>query len=154
MKKFFLKLVKTSQMQRRGMTLVETLVSLVIFSLGVIVMARITSAKVQEQANLDSQYELISMDAMMSDIYHDFHACESIAVNSSGSGDTQVVNLTFDLGDGIVHIYDWFAADSTFYFNGVEQFKCYGMEASYLSGNLTVALFTESDKRLEMDIYK
>lgn len=156
--------------KRKGMTLVETIVSLVILALGVIVMARITQASVQQQESIDSQYSLLSIDAVMSDIYHDFHAAQTIQVNKSGSGKGAIVSLVFDLGEGLVHLYDWvnegekkttlengrevISNAAAFYINGEKAFDCAGFEASYMSGELYVAILVEGDKRLEMTIYK
>lgn len=158
------------QKKRKGMTLVETIVSLVIMALGVIVMARITQTSVQQQASIDSQYTLLSIDAVMSDIYHDFHAAQTIQVNESGSGVGKTVSLMFDLGDGVMHLYDWVyegektttlengktlvSDTATFYVDGKKAFDCTSFEASYLSGELYVAIQVESDKRLEMTIYR
>lgn len=152
---------------KKGMTLVETLVALVIMSLGVVVMARLTQASVQQQESLDSQYSLVSIDAVMSDIYHDFHSAEDIKVNKFDG----LVSLVFDLGDGVVHLYDWVdegvesittpgnavnyeASRATFYVNGVNAFKCSGFDAEYNAGNLFISILVDNDKRLEMNVYR
>lgn len=158
------------QRKRRGMTLVETIIALIIMALGVVVMARITQSSVQQQASIDSQYTLISIDAVMSDIYHDFHAAETIQVTKTGSGVGETISLVFDLGEGVVHLYDWVyegedvtvlengkeikVDKATFYVNGKKAFDCAGFEVTYLSGELYVAIHVEGDKRLEMTIYR
>lgn len=147
--------------KRKGMTLVETLVALVIMSLGVIVMARITASKVQETASIDSQYTLLSIDATLSDIYHDFQIAKEIKVSpeeddtsTSTSTSDRIVSLAFDLGDGIVHLYDWFSETGKFYYNGIEQFSCTEFEVRYNSDNLYVAIRTPNEKRLELDVFR
>lgn len=140
--------------RRRGMTLVETLVALIIMALGVIVMARITAAKVQEQTSIDSQYVLLNIDAVLSDIYHDFHAAEVVNAYESGTGDDLVVSLNFDLGDGVVRLYAWVAKTGKLYVNGIEQFSCSAFEVRYTADNLYVAVRTPNEKRLDIDIFR
>ena len=156
---------KLLRRKRKGMTLVETIVALIIMSLGVVVMARITATKVQEQSAIDSQYILLNIDAMLSDIYHDFHAAEEIQVHDNTGGsltEGASISLTFDLGDGVVHLYDWIiepnasagGTTGVFYYNGDRQFNCSGFEVRYTAGNLYVAFVTDGERRLDMDIFR
>lgn len=140
---------------RRGMSLIETLVALVIFSLAIIVMARVTSIKIAEQSNIDSQYIMINVDGFMADLYHTFHRCNGVTVTDYGGGSC---SLSFDLGaEGsmiVEYIYDASTLTGTVYQNGVVQFKAAGFEVRSAANNLYVAVKISGERKLDMDIYR
>lgn len=149
------RLFKHLKKSRRGMSLIETVAALIIFSLAVVVMGRITAVKIEEQASVDSQYIMIKLDAFLSDIYHQYHLATDVAVTENAQGGTL---LTIGLGNDGTYIVDFIPGDlntkGKIFINGEEAFDAEDFQASSTGNNLYVAVKANGDRMLEMDIYK
>lgn len=139
--------------RRKGTTLVETVISVIILSLAVMVMVEITQTKVNEQAGIDAQYSLLTVDGYLSDIYHDFHSAYNVTVTSdSVTGDCRIV---FDLGAALgASIYEFDSVTRCCYKNGADQFKCLKMEATGAANTLYVGIKLPGEQLLDINIYK
>lgn len=159
---------------RKGMTLLETVIALLILSLAVNVMSKLTSTRIAETEMMDSQYVMLHVDALLAEMYNDFHRCQKFyvvggddpyAVPDDGSGDEEdeaevdpSSMVVFEMGaeGAIVYQYIWDDAKSigTLYRDGVKMFNCRDFQVRGLANNLYVGVRIDGDKRLEMDIFK
>lgn len=145
------KILKVLRRRRRGMTLVETVIALLLLSLAVLVMTRLTGSKVDHQANLSSQYAIQAVDTFFYDVYNDFHNCSAFTVTQNGDGS---YIMLFDLGDANRSLYEFKASEKAVYVKGVEVFKCSNMEVRGAGNSLYVSIRLPSERTLEMDIFK
>lgn len=137
--------------RRKGMTLVETVIAILLLSLAVLVMARLTGVKVDHQANLSSQYSIQAVDAFFYDVYNDFHNASTFSVTQNTDGG---YIMLFDLGDGNRSLYEFKASEKAMYSKGMEVFKCSNLEIRGAGNSLYVAVRLPSERVLEMDIFK
>ncbi len=151
MKRIMQKLHKRVMKKRSGMTIVETIVALFLMALAVIVMARLTSARIAESEHLGYQFEMRAADACMYDIYEKFHSCVDYEV--AHDIDTGVTSLTFNMGTDGSYAWEFRPAEFKMYMNNAEQFRCAAFTAHGDSEKLYVSLKLENGQRLEYHIY-
>lgn len=65
---------------RRGFSLVETIVALLILSMAIIIIATLTGARIRQQEDIEYQVSYQAVDAFFYSVYNDFHTCESFLV--------------------------------------------------------------------------
>ena len=138
--------------KRKGLSIIETMISVILMALAVIVMARLTAIKVAEQSHIDSSYSMFTADAYLSDIYHDFQS--AVFITSEYNEDTGRCKLTMDMGVETIKLYEFLPETGYCYLNGVQQFECSAMEVRSAKDSLYVALRLPDSRRLEIDIYK
>ena len=144
---------------KKGATLIETVIALVILSLAVIVMTNITALKVNEQKDLDSQYVIVNVDALFSDMYRDFHNCTRFEVIESEEEDPndRTYTISMDLPTGFV-LYEYIpnatGTGGEIYVNGAKFLSCRGIQVIPTSNSLYVAVIVNNERRLDMQIYK
>ena len=66
--------------RRQGMTMIETIVALLLMAMAILVIGRLTSARIAETEILESQYSVQAVDAFMYGIYQDYHKCLSFDI--------------------------------------------------------------------------
>ena len=149
------RMLKQLLKRRRGMSLVETVTALVIFSFAVVIMGRITAVKLEEQVNIDSQYVMVKIDAFLSDIYHQYRASDGVSIGANSRGGT---TLMLDMGADGTYIADFIPGDAgttgKMYVNGVEMFSAAEFTATSAGNNLYVSVKVTGDRALDIDIYK
>ena len=147
---------------RKGMTVIEVVVSLLLMALAVLVMGRLTATRIVETESLNYQYTMQAADGMLYSIYQDFHACRSYTItrdtrNEDPTDPTKVTrdvfNMSFDMGASGIHIYEYDYLTYHFYFNGAEQFKCEDFIADGNHQRLFVSMKLANGERLEYTTY-
>ena len=138
--------------RKRAFSLIETMISVILLALAVIVMARLTSVKIAEQANIDSSYSMFTAEAFLSDIFHDFQRASTIS--SEYQEDTGRCRLTMEMSDNTIKLYEYVPDAGYCYIDGVQQFECTGMEVRSARDSLYVSVKLPNSRRLEMDVYK
>lgn len=147
---------------RKGMTVIEVVVSLLLMALAVLVMGRLTATRIVETESLNYQYTMQAADGMLYSIYQDFHACNSYTITrdtkrEDPSNPTKitrdVLNVSFDMGASGIHIYEYDYLTYHFYFNGAEQFKCEDFTADGNHQRLFVSMKLANGERLEYTTY-
>lgn len=140
---------------RKGMTIVEVVVSMLLMALAIIVMGRLTMTRMIESESLNYQYVMQAADGMLYNIYQDFHECNSYNITHTVdiSHEVDTITIAFDMGSAAAHIYEYDAYTYTFYFNGASQFKCEDFTANGDSQHLYVSLKLANGERLEYTIY-
>lgn len=137
------------------MSLVETVTALFILGLAVMVMGRVTAVKIEEQANIDSQYVMVKIDAFLSDIYHQFRTSNGVSTSTNSKGGT---TLILDMGEDGSYIADFIPGEAgttgKMYVNGVDVFSASEFTVTHAGNNLYIAIKVAGDKILKMDVYK
>lgn len=141
---------------RKGMTIVEVVVSLLLMALAVIVMGRLTETRIIESESLNYQYTMQAADGMLYSIFKDFHECRDYTITHdiNASSDTDIFTIAFDMGDAGAHIYAYDQYNYTFYYNGATQFKCEDFMANGDRQHLYVSMKLANGERLEYTIYR
>lgn len=142
----------TTFRKHKGLSLVETLIAVLLFSMAMMIMARLTAVKVDETYNLDNQYSLLNADAMMSDMYRDFHNCSELTISTDETSGK--CSVAFNLGEEGLSFYEYVPETGYFYKNGLQQFKANSFRVTGNLENITIALKLVNEKLLEMDIYR
>ncbi len=140
--------------RRKGMTIVEVVVALLLMGLAFIVIGRLTGSRIAQTEGLEYQFDMRAADGYMYGIYQDFHNCNSYTNESSGTGDQRKTTLTFDLGTEGVTIYEFRTGEHKCYYNNIEQFDCTAFTANGNDQFLYVSVQLDSGQRLEYQIYK
>lgn len=135
--------------KKKGFSLIEAIVSVVLMSVAVTVMLGIISIKSKIDVDITKQHTVVEADAFLSDMYNDFYAADSINIAESGT----IVSITFNKGTD-VNVYEYDSDARACFKNGEERFTCEGLNATASSTNLYVSLKFEGDQMLELDIYK
>lgn len=130
-----------------GLSLLEMIIASIILALAVSVLIRIYSMQTQVGVSVDTQYETMSVDSFLSDIYDDFHSTTDIVINESSDG----ITITFNT-DNYVNTYEYLSSEKACYKNGIEMFKCYDMKASITPTSLYVSVKISDGRILELDI--
>lgn len=145
---------------RKGMTIIETVIALFLLGFAVIVMTRLTSARITEAEVLNAQFNIQAADAYMYGIYQDFHRCNNfVIVDDPITDDTGTVlrtitkSLSFDLGAEGIHIYSFDYDLGKAYLNGAEVFPCNSFVARGTLQSLYVSVKLENQKIIEFEIY-
>ena len=147
---------------RKGMTIIEVVVSLLLMALAVVVMGRLTATRIVETESLNYQYTMQAADGMLYSIYQDFHACNSYTIERVTKNEdltnpslvtSDVFTMSFDMGASGIHIYQYDYLTYHFYFNGAEQFKCEDFTASGDPQHLFVSMKLANGERLEYTTY-
>ena len=146
--------------RRQGMTMIETIVALLLMAMAILVIGRLTSARIAETEILESQYSAQAVDAFMYGIYQDYHKCLSFDIVDDPIEDeagnllrTLTKSISFDLGTGGANIYSYDRETGKCYVNGSEVFKCESFVAQGTSQFLYVAVKLQNQKILEFQIY-
>ena len=142
---------KVNKKVRKGMTVIEIVVAMLLMALAIIVMGRLTATRIAETESLNYQFTMQAVDGMMYSIYSDFHACRDYTVESSPTFTKTI--LSFDLGSGGIHIYEYDKDTYWFYFNGAQQFKIEDFSAVGDMQHLYVSMKLPNGERLEYTTY-
>lgn len=142
----------SKKIRRKGFSVLETIISVLLLSLAIITMIRLTAVKISEQASIDSNYSMFTADAFLSDIYRDFHNASEIT--STADETTGRCKLNMELTDGTIKLYEFIPETGYCYINGVEQFLCSSMTVRSARDSLYVAIRLPNSKIMEIDIYK
>ncbi len=139
---------------RRGMTLIETIIALLLMALAMIVMLRLTGVRLEETKDLGVQFDVRSADAFMYDIYQDFHVCNDLSVDRVEDSEGRYrTTLIFDLGSKGSRTYEYRSATRTAYIDGAKQFKCSSFVVRGTKQHLFVSIKLHGEKRLEYEIW-
>lgn len=146
---------RTRRSTRKGMTIVEVVVSMLLMALAIIVMGRLTQTRMVESESLNYQYIMQAADGALYNIYQDFHECNSYDIMHTVdiANNIDVTTLAFDMGSAAAHIYEYDQTTYTFYFNGASQFKCEDFTVNGDPQHLYVSLKLANGERLEYTIY-
>lgn len=137
--------------KRKGMTIIETVIALLLMAFAVIVMGRLTSARIAETEHLGYQFEMRSADACMYDIYEKFHSCVSYEITHDR--DVGTTAIAFDMGRSGMFTWEFRAEEYKMYYNNTEQFSCSGFLVNGDSEKLYVSIRLLDGQRLEYNIY-
>lgn len=150
--------------KRKGMTIVEVIIALLLMGLAFVVIGRLTGSRIEQTEALKYQDNLRGADGFMYNIYQDYHQCNNYYGNatdgpdkyefSTGTGEDRVTKITFDMGLEGVHIYEYRVRDHMCYINNVDAFEC---RAFVVNGNeqfLYVSIQLDNGQRLEYQIYR
>lgn len=143
--------------KKKGMSVVEAIAALLILTLSVMVMARLTALKMSEQTTLEDQYIVNNVDAYFSYIYSDFHNCQSLKIEETDDGSgLGTVMLTFVMRDTALGsiIYSYEEQTGYCYRNGIQHFKCNSFDVAGSIQNLSVSIKLPNEKRMEMNIFR
>lgn len=146
--------------KRKGMTIVEVIIALLLMGLAFVVIGRLTGSRIAQTEALEYQNNLRGADSFMYNIYQDFHNCREYTAKSEGTGEDRVTKIQFDMGLDGVHIYEYRVKDRMCYFNNVDQFSCSAFvvnETTEGTGNqqfLYVSIQLDNGQRLEYQIYR
>lgn len=139
--------------KRRGTTLVETIIALIVMGLAVNVMTRLTAVRLTEQESLDNQYVMVALDSYLSDIYHSFHACDSYTIETNDH--TGYCRITFQISADVgAAMYEFQPATGKCYFNGIEQFECSEFKAVGTMYGIYISVKLPHEREIELNIYK
>lgn len=165
---------KRKVLRRKGMTVAELVVAILLLSFAVIVMGRLTMTRIAENESLNYQYTMQAAEGMLYNMYKDFHSCRDVVVDSSPytatvkdkltrsgvtyvKGDTLpavITSISFDLGASGSHVYSFDDFLYTFYYNGASQFKCEDFEVNGDMQHLYVSIRLANGERIEYTIYR
>lgn len=150
--------------KRKGMTLVEIIVAVMLMALAFIVIGRLTSARIAQTEALKYHENLRGADSFMYNIYQDYHQCVDYYGKEETGDDRyefmwdtptgEVSSITFNMGTAGVHIYEYREEDGTCYFNNNAAFSCRDF---IVNGNATfmyVSITLDNGQRLEYQIYR
>lgn len=146
---------------RKGMTVIEIVVALLLMALAIIVMGRLTATRIAETEYLNYQFTMQAADGVLYNVYKDYHACNSFTLDTIRPHDTNPAAdptlyktiLSFDLGSGGIHIYEYDKETYWLRINGAEQFKCDDFVVNGDTQHLYVSLRLPTGERLEYTIY-
>lgn len=170
--------MKCFKRKRKGMTLVETMVALMLMGFAVIVIARLTSARISETEILETQYTVQAVDGFLYNIYQDYHKSKSfeimteplVRVNEDGT-ETPIYSetpdpitgeykqlevfsgLAFDMGAYGASLYSYDRKTGGCYVNGSLVFKCENFVAEGTKQFLFVSIKLPNQKVFEYEIY-
>ncbi len=133
------------------MSLVETIIALLILSLAVLVMAKITAVKMEETSSIDAQYAVNAVDAFFSDVYHDFH--RSVSYSAIENAGAQTVMLQFDCPDGPI-LYEFNGVTKQMYRNGGVLFDCRTAIMRVTGNNVYISVRLPNEKVMEFDVFR
>lgn len=142
---------KRALRSRRGVSLVETIAAVMIMSLLMITVGRLSALELSEVESIDAQYGMLAADAFMSDIYDDFHAATSYSFTESPAGQR---SLTFTKPDGSAVIYSYSPTEMACYKNGIFQFDANRFDVIGTTANMTVAVKLPNERLLQYTIYR
>lgn len=137
--------------RRTGFSLIETMASLVLLSLLMIVMTKLAGVKVQETKLVDTQYAMLEADAFMADIYDSWHDAKTWRVSSSPGGQLQLI---FEDLQGSSVVYAFAPSTGEFTKDGVKQFKGSSFKVEGAGNGMTIAIKVPGQKVLEATFYK
>lgn len=98
--------------RRSGFSMIETIAAVVILGLLMITLGRVSMVELNNQDAVDAQYSVLAADAMMTDIYRDFHRAISYSFTES-SGGQRILSFVFE--DGEANTYSLDTANSRMY---------------------------------------
>ena len=138
--------------RRRGMTLIETVASVVMLSLIILAITKVSQIKMSDQASVEAQYSVLSADAFLADIYNEFHNASECKVNVTDSGCLVLECINGETDK--LNVYMFNPSEETCYINGIPQFKAKSFDVLLVSNCLYVSLKLPNEKLLEMTIYR
>lgn len=144
-------LISAIKKKRRGYTLLETMISIVIMSFAMVGLSRAAIVELNTNSQIDAQYSMVAVDAFLSDIYHSFHSCTSMDLVEAPSGSK---TLSFGNRDGGITIYSFDSTDNACYRNGVRQFSASSLDITKTSSSLEVIVTLPGDRMFDICIYK
>lgn len=137
--------------KRRGFSMIETIAAVAIVGLLTITIGRVSTMKIATQNSVDAQYSVLSADAFMSDIYHDFHQSVSYEFTESPAGQRM---LTFVRFDGTAGIYSFDPNTGACYTDGIWQFNATRFDVVGTPNNIVVSVKLPNERLLDFSIYR
>lgn len=137
--------------KRKGMSMIETIGSLVLLSLLMVVVGRLSMAKVQDSLQLDAQYAILAADGWLADIYRDFHAAQEIRYVEELNGDHA---LYFTMPDALETVYAFSEQTQICYTNGVPQFRALSFTVIGTPRNMDISVKLPMERVLSINIYE
>lgn len=137
--------------RRKGFSMIETLASVVILSFLVVVIGRISTSRLTNQDSIEAQYSVLAADAVMGDIYEDFHNADSYSFTESPAGQRMLIFL---LRNGDSRVYSLDPTDDSFYKNGVFQFKATRFDVVGTGASMTVSVKLADERLLDYTVYR
>ena len=131
--------------------MLETVAAVVMMSLLMIVVGRLSISTTDNTAEIDAQYSLLAADAYMSDIYDDFHKAVGYDFSQSPGG---IWTLTFTKEDGTASIYSFDNIEGMCYKDGIPQFAAQRFAVVGAYNNIAVTLKLDNERILELVLYR
>ena len=137
--------------RRKGFSLLETMASVVLISLGFLAVGYIGNSKLDASSKIDAQYSMVAVDAYLSDIYHSFHECTSLDFTEAPSGQ-KILSFTRMNGNAVIYSYN--PSDNGCYKNGVRQFAASSFDVTKTTNSLSVVISLPGDRIFDIHIYR
>ena len=131
--------------------MIETIAAVVILGMLMITLGRVSMVELNNQDAVDAQYSVLAADAMMTDIYRDFHRAVSYSFTASPGGQ-KILSFVFE--DGEANMYSLDPSDSSMYKNGVFQFEATNFHVLGTQVNLTVSIKLPDERLLDFTVYR
>lgn len=143
---------------RKGFSLIEVIASVVLMSMLLIVMTRLTLAEASNSMIRDEQVDVMNADGWIGDIYDDFHNALTFeygrVVTPGVSTAESPIELRFTYLDGTYNVYRYDPITRSFYTNGVYQFTGQSFVVSADTLRLTLSVQISDKRKLNVSIYK
>lgn len=136
--------------KKKGFSLIEIIACLVLLSIMMVVIGRLSLTRTANSMGIDAQYNILAADGWLSDIYRDFHMSQDIEYESLDNGVNQI---TFQMPDGLKTIYSFNKQTGWCYTNGVEQFRATRFEVVGTGNNINIEVKLPQERLLSMNIY-
>lgn len=136
----------------RGLTMVEMLAAMVLSALCALTLVHVTNVKINAQTDIDSEAEMITVDAFFSDVYRSFKRCTVVDVIQSAPN--EYMTMTFSGSDMSSTMYTYDPATGVLSKNNVTQFLCDTVTVSYVGNNLYLAVKIKDDRLIELSMFK
>lgn len=157
--------------KRKGMTIIEVVIALLLMGLAFIVIGRLTGSRIAQTEALKYQENMRAADGFLYNIYQDYHQCVDYEVVTSDNtvNGLQVLSteLRFNLGTEGVHIYEYrrerqesalvageYIEKRACYYNNIESFECNAFDINPNDSFLFVSIQLDNGQRLECTIYR
>lgn len=131
--------------------MIETIASVFILGFLMITLGRVSMVELNNQDSVDAQYSVLAADAMMSDIYRDFHSALEYSFVESSEG--QKI-LTFVMPDGDANSYSLDPTVPGMCKNGMFQFEATKFEVLGTQASMTVSIKIPGERLLDFTIYR
>lgn len=142
---------KRKTLQRRsGLSLIETIASVVLLGIMMVIIGNIALTKLTDSAHIDAQYAILSADAYLADIYTDFHSALDMKYEQRESEH----QLSFMMADSLENVYSFSSVTGFCYKNGVEQFRATRFEVIGANNNLNISIKLPSERLLSLNMYR
>lgn len=137
--------------KRKGMTMIELMVALLLSVICAITLIYITMMKTNSQSDLDSQSQMLAIDGFFNDVYREFKDANTVEVYQE---DEDYVTLTLATAEGEGTIYSFSAGSGELKKDNIPLFKCENVTVLKTANNLYIGVKVEGDKLIELSAFK